>query len=520
MSIPEMPTPEPQPEVEETIATQKPEGENVSIRERKGFSPYQNALVGKDYMSGVQLEKIDADKENMVLPSCTQEEAKTYFEELPFFDNSQSTEGSEWANTYGTGSYFNHARNAFDGAASDKERLFAQSVASELGKLGAGRVRVSDSGSKKVSGEAALFRIRNMMGMGGLLQIPLWHSGFWVTVKTPSEGAQLDLDYNIATSKLTTGRATTGLAFSNNSVYYYESMFDFFFQHIYECSLNTGGTLTKQDLLDHISVNDLPVIAWAMACVIWPKGFQFSRACSNDPTICTHVTRDVLDLTKLCWTDRTALTKRQIEHMTTRGHMKMSKESIKLYQEEFGSRNSNTIDVDENVTIALHTPNVGDQIASGNRWIQDIQTMVDNSAAITSATGEDDEKRLRSNFVGSMSRATALRQYAGFVKEVQLSDGTVIDDPATVDQFLAEMSGDDKFRAAFFDKISAHINKSVVSIIAVPTYTCPSCGFNQEESRDYEGKQERFTNLVPFDVIRTFFIQLSLKRNRLTRDPL
>jgi hypothetical protein len=125
----------------------------------------------------------------------------------------------------------------------------------------------------RVSGEAARSLFRSRLGLGTLFSVPLWHSGFWVTLRTPTEGALLELHRELAQEKVLLGRATYGLLFSQMTGYTTKVMCDFVAKHIHTTSLKLESE--NDSLLNYISVADYQLLIWGLTCATWPTGYQF-----------------------------------------------------------------------------------------------------------------------------------------------------------------------------------------------------------------------------------------------------
>jgi hypothetical protein len=103
-----------------------------------------------------------------------------------------------------------------------------------------------------------------------------------------------------------------------------------------------------------------------------------------------------------------------------------------------------------------------------------------------------------------------MRQYAHFVESIEVA-GDVYDDTETLEDVLNDLTASDKIRTAFMDKIAEYVADSTVSMIAIPTYTCPSCGGNQSPAKTHSA----FSNLIPLDIIPTFFTLLLAKLRKI-----
>jgi hypothetical protein len=98
---------------------------------------------------------------------------------------------------------------------------------------------------------------------------------------------------------------------------------------MYESSL---AIKEGDNIRNYIKTPDLPILLWGLACSIYSNGFQYTRACISDPEKCNHILKEKLDLSKLLWTDSSALTAHQVNHMTKRQRGSMETDSLNAIQ--------------------------------------------------------------------------------------------------------------------------------------------------------------------------------------------
>lgn len=340
----------------------------------------------------------------------------------------------------------------------------------------------------KYTGESARNLIRSAMKLGTVFSVPLWHSGFWITLRSPSDGDLLELYRKITQEKITLGRSTYGLMYSNVSAYTSKALLDFIVDNIYETSLALDD---NQDIRNYIQLPDLSLLIWGLACATWPNGFQFNRACITDVDKCKHVISEKLNLSKLLWTDTSSLTERQIQHMTNRQRGSMSVESVKIFMNDFIRGKERKIDINEDLSFILTMPTAAEHIDAGYRWISHIEEEYGRAMEQNEAT--------RNDYLLSHAQATGMRQYRHCVKSV-IAMGDEIDGLEDVDNALNDLTARDDIRDEFMSSIAEFLDESIISFIAIPTYKCPACGGMQKPAT--EGK---YPELIPLDVTQTFF---------------
>ena len=374
-------------------------------------------------------------------------------------------------------------------AAQRADAHYVQSVPSAVGELQATAPRFKKKEGVKYTGESARHLMRSALKLGTVFHVPLWHSGFWVTLRSPSEGELLELYRTITADKAQLGRSTYGLLFANTTVYTNRALLDFVIDNVYETSLKLPE---NEDLRKHIKMQDLSILIWGLACATWPNGFVYNRGCIADIDKCQHVVTAKLNLTKLLATDMTRLTERQISHMTNRQRGAMDLEAIKRYQEDFIQGHEKLVVLNDSLSMVLEMPSASEYIDAGYKWIGSIEDRYARAMTIGEESRED--------YLMQHAQATSMRQYAHYVKKL-IVDGEEIDELEDVDALLNEMSSSNGIRDPFMKACAAYLDESVISLIAIPTYECPSCGLPQKKAEP--GKA--FGELIPLDVSQAFF---------------
>lgn len=424
------------------------------------------------------------------LASETLERSAEILTGQPNLDPTKTPEGRDWAvyATEGRGSQV--LADYFQRTVQREGADFRQVVQSEHGPLAASAPRLQENtGGVKLTGEAAVLRVRHLMGLGTVVSVPLWHSGFWLTFKAPNDGAMLELHRRLTDEKISLGRATYGLAFANNSVFFAGTIMDFALNHVYDTSLKN-----KEDFRSKISSLDIPIIAWGLACTMWPRGFQYARSVLDQSVSPTKVVREKLNLSKLLFTDTQSLTPWQITHMGKRHGNTMTDESVQRYRDEFTRGQGREVVINDKLKMSLKVPSLDQYITNGTRWVNNIVAMVDKSFA-TPREGEQ-----RDEYILNHGKATNFRQYGHWVSSIEAA-GDVIDQPDTLDEIFDSLSSDETIRDTFFKAVREFMEDAMVAMIAVPTF----------EPEEQKLTLPRRPHLLPLDVLSVFFTLLVQK---------
>jgi hypothetical protein len=338
-----------------------------------------------------------------------------------------------------------------------------------------------------------VLRIRNEMGLGSLVQIPLWHSGIWVTLKTPTDSALLELEQRMAMEKVTLGRASNGMVFSSAEVYTKSHLVDFIFDHIYSVTLDSK----EPDVLRSVILDtDYPQLVWGMALAIYPAGYPLMQPCVANPDTCDHVVEALINLARISWVDRSKFSNSQKVHMLNRTKPN-SLEKVEAYQKEFTTKIRGQIEVHPTVFLRLRVPTLAESQAIGYEWVEQILNTTQKAFGMRMADGA------REQYVQQQALITSLRQYGHwFDAVIRTKDGEeeeVIDDRNSVDEIITMLTSDEEKTRMVYRTVRDYIDSASLSMIAIPKYKCPSC--QGEPSEEYL----QHPKLIPLDVVQVFF---------------
>lgn len=356
----------------------------------------------------------------------------------------------------------------------------------------------------ELTGATANLAVRQKAKVGGSVTVPLWHSGIWVHLKTPSNKALLEHERSLAQAKTDLGRKTNGTIFSNEMVMNYVSTANFVLQHCFDSSLMDHSV---ENLAANISILDIPTLAWGMASAIYQNGFPLTRPCVDNPEKCHHVMQMMLNISKMLIVNNSAFTNEQKMHMAN-PKIKHKIEDIKKYQAAVIDRvGNNVIPFVEDMSIRLKIPSIAEYEDSGYRWIDAIVDMVDGAAGVPL------EGALREQYIQDQAKLAKLRQYGHWIAEiiVDSENENVIKDVDDIEENISDMSShndwdvEDDHTTRIIDDILLFIEKCSLSIIAIPKYECPECGAEQTD------EYSKHPQLIPVDAVRLFFTLRSLR---------
>lgn len=434
-------------------------------------------------------------KETVALPTNPSTVLFKYSDNFPNLKIEETDEGKEWLSGFERSIFNTPVQDRFINRLKKPNSKFKQQVDYEGKKLRAGVIKLGANPGDKLTGEQAVYWVKSVTGQGGIIQIPLWHSGFWVSIKTPTEISLLELNARIAEDKVQFGRQTYGLAFSNATVYFTNHLVNFVLDHIFDHSVKG-----VKDIRSMIVSHDIYQLVWGMACAVWKNGFQYTRSVINDDNSIGKVYKALVAVPKMCFVDNECLTDWQKSHMASRHGKNMTEDSIQKYRSEFTIGHSRvfTVDKEDEIDFELSVPTLDRYLESGQKWVDDLISKVDTAMRITSDDGR------RNEYVVNYGKASLLRQYCHWVKSITVR-GRKFEDIDTIESLLDDFSSRDTVRENYFSEIGKFIDDTTVSIIAVPAV----------KGVDEIDRERRFPYLVPIDPLMVFFILLVQKADHI-----
>lgn len=384
---------------------------------------------------------------------------------------------------------------------------WGQFVEHEGRKFKIRRPKLASTPGQLLTGTNALIRVQTQNGLGGLITIPLWHSGIWLTLRTPSDVSLNILDRKLSNAKTSLGWETYGLAFSSSEAYMNSLLMEFIVEHTHTANI---VDFEPSMLYDIVRVYDFQTMVWGLATSIYTNGYPIAQPCFIDPNICNHVTRETINLTKLQFIDRTALTPYQVRHMAKDTAIHTLDDILK-YQSEGALGDGKTVTIklddyseDNSVRVILKAPTVRESIDSGKEWISTIIHTVEKSVGSTLSSHAEKEK-----FLSDQADLAILRQYSSFISRIINSDDSYIENEEDIAKVLDIYSANMVFTRDLLQAIPDYIEDNIISIIALPAFACPAC------NKPLINPDSKHPHLIPLEVSQLFFTLVARKLSRI-----
>lgn len=392
------------------------------------------------------------------------------------------------------------SKGIFEDVLSNPNADWRNSIKFDGRSINQGRPNYKNQGRNngQMSSDRLVMSIRSRMGIGAPAQTPLMASGFYVTHRPLEEADIINLWREVLTETIRLGRVTHGLIFSNNQVFVCRAIVKAFIDTMID---TTVSNLNKDDILDNISINDVPTIAQSLASAIYPNGFPMSRPVFTEKSnLPKEQVSQMIDIRKALVIDRTQFADEQLAHMVNRLAKPMTLKQVKEYREAFKFNHPTVVDLGNDVKLHLRTPSVREYLDSGEKWITEI------TSTVTAALGSEPTDRDRASFISKLAQSSRLRQYAHYVASIE-EDGELYTTRENVDRVLTSLSADNETSERYYKAISDYINATQVAVIATTSLT---------EYED-EASGKKWPRLIPIDAISTFFQLVEQKLRGITQ---
>lgn len=389
------------------------------------------------------------------------------------------------------------------------ESNFANTV-SYMGKaIGIRPVAVNAAG--KLTGDNAITKFKSRLGMGKVINLTLWHSGFSLAITPPKDSAFVNLQYNIAKQEQLLGMDTSNMVYSNYGVVINRILIDFIMQHVIGSSLTIPE---GKNYLDYIKATDLDTLAIGMATCIRPGGYPYTATCrnslefNNSKPLCDFTaTADIIP-ERLLWVDRSALTSEQLAHISKTSPGSHTIEDVLKYQQSLSVNAPKDISVvssnNDTTIFTIQTPTLRKYIDNGEMWVNSI------IAGANSLFEETDSPEVRNSRIDTLMLASVLNKYNSFVTKIDLDDSYVEDD-SSIMGILETLSDDVHMSKDFINKVVNHIDNEFISCVAMTNFECPKCKESGREASQSNVTSGKLKEFIPINAVEHFFDQSTLK---------
>lgn len=367
----------------------------------------------------------------------------------------------------------------------------------------------------KMSKSASIAIFNAILNVGEVVQVPLWHSGFWVTLRPIKERDIINLNIILKNNVVEMGRYSNTLVYTNYNVMYAKIITDFIRENIVDYSINIDST---DDIRSYIKIEDLNILINGLVSSMYPNGYDISRACQNsliftDPntkeTKCDYTSIVRIDPKKLLWVNKRLLTDKMLIQMSKKSSKSVSVDEVKEYQRLlYGNKSVNTLEIEtenkDKIYIELQSPDILSHCNKGEEWIDLLVEENDKNLIANKDTNIKNQRLL------DLVYASKVGLYRSFIKSIRVNDNIVSEDQDTIDNFIDIMSASQDIVTKLFDHMTKYKNDTTIALIATPAYTCPNCKHYNSATDPVKD----FEQLVPLDIISVFFDLCDIRQEK------
>lgn len=347
-------------------------------------------------------------------------------------------------------------------------------------------------------------RIRYATGMGGVFNFPLWHSGIWVSLRTPTQVRYFNLIREVFNQKVDLGRASNGMIFSNTNAYTINELMEFVMDHVVTSTFESSD---PESLMSVIDIRDIPTLMMGMAYTMFNRGYDYQQQCIVDND-CNHVEQGEINLGRTFYVDRKSFTTEQKSFMAS--PVKRTRSELEQYQSMFKYDFDRTFSLDGDIMVRVGPCSLAKFRDVGYYWVQSIT----NAAQETFSANMTLEKRREHIF--NTAIAAGICQYAHFFESVVTTDGETeteidIEDPSNLVGVLSALQDDPTNATKMYEAVANFWKYGIHSFVGIPRYECPACKQTPTIVED-EGNNPQ---LIPIETVSVFFTLLVLQQQRI-----
>jgi len=462
--------------------------------------PVEEEVIEDDFFldyEEVNSKDINKLKEPKIIPSFTRKELNDFIEETDEEELAKSdleTKTNYYINKT-TEEYINPDDIGFreDMGSMNNNPMFEDSP-----------MRTTTISLKKraTNSKSALLKLSQVAGIGAVVPIPLWHSGFRITIEPLTNVEIINLELDLIDEIERIGKDTNTLIFSNYNILFAKVVYRHFKDKIIDSTLK----LPEGEVLeDYIKINDLYTIALHLSYSMYPNGFNGVVPCKNSVKIidgkpkCNFKAYMKFDLPELFWVDENKVPKELKPQMNFKTRNSVTTDEALAYQKILEESLDDVYIEVGAATIYLATPSLSRYFQFGDLFISDLKDktteIVKNNKQIESL--EDAEKILV-----DVIKASSLNH---FIDKIKVDDVDIAD-PNEINDAIETLSSNFDIEDKIVKRILKFIDETLVAVVGVPNFECKHCKTTQSKH-----------DLIPLSVYDYFFILLHSKYEKITK---
>lgn len=377
-----------------------------------------------------------------------------------------------------------------------------------------------EEGNKK----ANVGRFLSIVGLGNNIDIPLYHSGFRITCKPPTQADFSKLEFDVYNAEVTVGRDTSGFITSNKKGFATDLVATLITECIYSTTLNLEE---GEDILKYISILDFNIILLGLIQASNPNKIDIQRPCSNiytvkdEQVVCGKFVTGTLNPGKLLFVNTDIINEDMISIIGRKGEGSVSKEDREYYLKIMRENTKrlqkvNNVEISDRlryyplredntnyIDIQFKIPSVYEYLNSSNYWINTVKSEIESIFDATTTERRQDiiERIIVNNNLSILSSN---------IKSLFIArNGETVDNIGAIIAFINSLNYGDEMLGELNSNIQRYVAASMFAICGIPNYVCPNCRQRQEVSSTVN---DQFKNFIPVDML-DFFFKLTRHRN-------
>lgn len=347
-----------------------------------------------------------------------------------------------------------------------------------------------------------------------VISVPLYNSGIWLGIQSPSEPEIIQLQMLALENEMKLGASTAGLVYSNYSVLFRKYALDLAFSNIAYSSVKVDNFSMLRELIDTTDENS---ILNAVSAAIYPTGVDRMITCNNflkEKKPCNHSVQAKLHFDRLHFVDYSRLNDDLLLHMakktpnsTTIAEVEEYKRQLSIYTE---SIKTYKLPDGSDITITFKVPSIKNGIMQGEYWTEKITMLVNDIITGANKNVAEISNEMMSIYIDSAMRTNLLGLYLHFISSIKVDDKEETD-YRQINNILHALTKVDNIASAIVSDIITLIKNASITTIGHTQYTCPSCKTLNNNDTVEDGHP--FKKIIPFNVLGVLFILGSLKYN-------
>lgn len=370
--------------------------------------------------------------------------------------------------------------------------------------------KAKDPVEKLLSGRKARGRIISQIQ--GVRRIPLWNSGFFITLKSLALGEISQFINMCINNGYVYTREMGGFFYLFSDISIKDLiMTELFPKVIMDSNLKDWNRMGK-DIIKHVSLHDYDTILWALSTMMFREGVNIKHYCAEKmpgtDEICGNIDERMTDLTKLRLMNMDLITKPMIEFMNSNG--KVTVDEVEKYRKNILKEYPPfRFTVDNPATGVTSHWQIDFRVPTGDEYLM---YGADYNNSMVEVLGADSNSNILDrddvNSYITVNYYKILIPWFDKLHEIRDIDGTGPDNIICTVENNPYSSGDRSDIKDILDTLNAenigldkaiheYVKATKITHIAYQYDTCPVCGNHPSTAID---------GFIPYDVQAHFFM--------------